>query len=292
MKLFDHIFNKISRKSLLIIAFGLVSMPSLIAQSKSELSIHVKGQFSKLDFEVLQEDSEMDNGYGVGINYAFYLDERWSIITGAEYQAFSTNVFLDNISGSSEATDQEGENFEFRYTASGYQEDQNVSFISIPLKLQYETTGPIGLYVAGGIKIGFDVQSSSESKTRDLITSAYYPQYNTELSDPLFMGFGEFERYKSDSEFDLKTNYILNLETGVKLEVNDMQNLYLGLFIDYGMNNLKEDGSGSEIFMYDTENPTDFKNESVLYASQNTNPIVEEFNSIAFGLKLRYGLRL
>jgi hypothetical protein len=262
------------------------------AQNSAELSLHVKGQFSKLKYEYSGGNNDMDNGYAVGINYAYYLRENWSLSTGAEYQRFLSNAYLKDLKGSTLSNDPEGENFEFRYAASQYVEDQKAGFINIPIKVQYETSGSVTFYAAGGVKIGLNLDSSYEFRVLDLMTSGYYEQYNAELKNPAFIGFGEFGTYEGESDFELAINYILNLETGVKLETGNSTSLYIGMFMDYGLNDIKEENIQTELFKYNPDNPTSFQNCGVVYGSMNGNPITEKIKTIAFGLKLRYGIKL
>lgn len=291
MNISKYRVESVSVKQLILYALCFVSYQALMAQNSSEISLHVKGQFSKLSYDYPGGNNEMENGYGVGINYAYYLNENWSLSTGAEYQSFTTNAYSSMINGSSLTTDSEGEDFEFRYSASRYVEDQEATFINIPVKIQYESSGSVAFYAAGGLKLGFNVEADYDYRALDLSTSGYYEQYDAELKDPRFIGFGDFGTYEGKSEFELDTNFILNLETGVKLETGYNQNLYVGVFLDYGLNDLKKDSREASLFTYNPEEPTAFRNAGILYATDGINPIVREIKTIAFGLKLKYGLK-
>lgn len=290
MTLSNNICKKDITKYLPILLCVFICFNSATSQERNQVSVYAKGQFSKLDFDYTQGKSDMDNGYGFGINYAYYINENWSLVTGAEFQTFSSNIFLADTAGSSEAVDSEGENFEFRYAVSRYSEDQKTDFINIPIKLRYETTGEVSYYVAGGVKVGFDMNSSYNFKALNISTSGYYPQYDAELLGPRFMGFGEFDRLEGESDLELGLNYILNLETGVKLETGQNQHLYLGLFLDYGLSDLKKENETKNFLSYRADEPMNFDIRSTLYAGTGNTSFVEEVKTIAFGLKLSYGL--
>ena len=291
MKISKYTYATAFLRKFSLCLFVILLYQGLSAQSSSEISVHMKGQFSKLKYDY-PGDNDMDNGYAFGINYAYYLNENWSLSTGAEYQKFTSNTSLSDVDGKVRATDQEGENFEFRYSTSRYVEDQEVSFINIPLKVQYETSGPVAFYAAGGVKVGLNLHSSSEYRALNLTTSGYYKQYEAVLNDPKFIGFGDFGTYEGESNFEFDTNYILNLETGIKLDAGYSESLYVGLFIDYGLNDLKKDSLQSGLFEYNSENPTVFRNTGILYAINDNNPFVDEIKTISFGLKIRYGFKI
>ena len=261
------------------------------SQEKNELSFHLKGQFSKLTYQVTGEKTNLENGWGVGINYSYYLWDQWSIGTGAEFQTFSGSFSADSFSGNTMATDSEGDNFEFRYTLNNYNEEQSAYYLNVPLKLQYESPGNIKFYGSLGFKIGFLMDAKYETNSTLLETSGYYSQYDVELKDPQFMGFGEFGNYKTGKkELDLTTNYVANLEAGVKVQYSEVSALYLGLFLDYGLNDITKETNSQSLVGYDSESPTEFRSNSLLNAHNNFNlAYVDEVKTIAFGLKVRYG---
>ncbi|MBE7641095.1 outer membrane beta-barrel protein [Salegentibacter sp. BLCTC] len=281
----------------LMILVVLISVTgSVLGQTNNEVSFILQGSFSKLDYKVLNQKSEMKNGFGFGAGYAFYLSENWSIGTGTELQYIEGSVYLPIIEGAYRTRDQEGENFEFRYQAKDFYENQYAYFLNIPLKIQYETKGITRFYAGAGIKAGLSLKSEYKSRLSSLVTSGYYPQYDVELKGPGFVGFGKFDEIDdSRSEFDINTSFILNLESGVKLILENKKSLYVGGFLDYGLNNIRSGASSEEkLIRYNSHDPIAFSASSLLNSRENSNSgsFIDEIRTFVFGLKLRYAFKL
>ncbi|WP_232764153.1 hypothetical protein [Salegentibacter salinarum] len=279
----------------LVIMFTLICVSGqVLAQSNNEVSFYLQGSFSELSYEALGNNSELENGFGVGAKYAYYLSDNWSIGTGAEFQYMEGSVFLPNIQGAFMTQDPEGEEFEFRYNANNFSENQEVYFLHIPLKIQYESTGMTRFYAAAGVKAGLVLDSKYRSSATSLETIGYYPQYDVELADPQFAGFGEFGVVNSvKSGLDLQTNFVAHLESGVKLMLENSQSLYMGLFMDYGLNDIKPGVSGERLIDYNNQNPTAFTTGSLLSSRSDMNSVlyVEEVRTLAFGLEIQYAFQ-
>ncbi|MBZ9629514.1 hypothetical protein LB465_01885 [Salegentibacter sp. LM13S] len=169
------------------------------------------------------------------------------------------SIFVPTIQGSYMTQDAEADEFEFRYSADNFSENQEVYFLNIPLQIQYESSGMTRFYAAAGVKAGLVLTSEYQSSIASLETSGYYPQYGVELTDSEFAGFGEFDQVSnSKSDLDLRTNFVAYLESGVKLMLENRQSLYMGLFLDYGLNDIKPDGSQGRLIDYNNQNPTAF----------------------------------
>jgi len=289
--------NSITDRSLLwklgLLLVLLQVSGSAFGQTKNELSLYLQGSFIKLDYEVLEQKSEMENGFGIGIRYAYYLNKNWSLATGAGLQYLRGSVSLPTIEGAYDSQDREGEAFEFRYRAAGIREEQQAYLLDIPLQVQYETGGRIRYYAAAGIKAGIILDSEYDHQVGSLETSGYYPQYDVELTGPQFAGFGQFGRIKrSGVKLDLETNFVLHLENGVKVMLENEKTFYMGLFLDCGLKNIQPEGPDALYIPYNPQDPAGFHPASVLASRAETgsNPLTEEVRTLAFGLKIGYGL--
>ncbi len=279
----------------LAIVLALISVSGqVLAQSNNEASFYLQGSFSKLSYEALGNDSELGNGFGVGAKYAYYISDNWSLGTGTEFQYMEGAIFSPNVQGAYTTQDSEGDGFEFRYNADNFSENQDVYFLNIPLQIQYETSGNTRFYAAAGVKTGLVLASEYRNSVTALETSGYYPQYDVELTEPEFAGFGEFGPVNnSKSELDLKTNFVAHLESGVKLMLENSQSLYMGLFLDYGLNDIKPDASGERLIDYNDQNPTAFAFGSLLSSRRdmNSEQYLDEVRTLAFGLKIQYAFQ-
>ena len=284
------------RSGLQILLLMLIcgGMSASYGQSKNEVSFYLRGAFSKLDYEVLQNKNDMENGFSIGAGYSYYLSKNWSIGTGAELQYLEGSAYLSSVEDAYTTVDSEGEEFEFRYQVGDFWENQYAYFLNVPLKIQYETGDITRFYAAAGAKVGFVLQSEYDTEGSSLTTSGYYAQYDAELSDPKFAGFGDFGTVNtSRKDLGLQTNLVLNLETGVKFMLENDQALYMGLFVDYGLKDIKPEVDQANLIAYNTEDPMNFMNSSLLTSVKNTEatPYVDEVKTLAFGLKIQYAFQ-
>ncbi|NKI27896.1 hypothetical protein HCG49_15140 [Arenibacter sp. 6A1] len=281
--------NTILRPVMVLILIGMSGQ--VLAQSNHEVSFYLQGSFSKLRYEALEQKNKLKNGFGIGTRYAYYFFENWSLGTGAELQFMKGAFSKSNIQGAYMSQDSEDEEFEFRYRAGNFSENQEVYFLNIPFQIQYESLGMTRFYAVAGVKAGFVLASDYQSLSTSLQTSGYYEQYDAELTEPKFAGFGEFGRVKnSNSELDLKTNIVAHLESGIKLILENKRSLYMGLFLDYGLNDIKPNPSRERIIEYNNQNPTAYVLESLLSSRRDVIPTqhVEKVCTIAFGLRIQY----
>ena len=75
--------------------------------------------------------------------------------------------------------------------------------------------------------------------------------------------------------------------------LENSQSLYMGLFLDYGLNDIKPDASRERLIDYNAQNPTDFVFGSLLSSRRDINALQEtdEVRTLAFGLKLQYAFQ-
>ncbi|WP_121667539.1 outer membrane beta-barrel protein [Mesonia aquimarina] len=283
-----HISTYLSKKqfSFICLFISILSINIGQAQTRSEFAIEAGGIFNKLTYELSSEDASINHsdGASIGIGYSFYLKPQWAISIGGIYQHYQSEARFGILQGSYTATDIEGENFEFRYTATDYSEEQNLNVVHIPLTLQFQTEGDTKIYVRAGGQIGILLSSEYTSITERLSTSGYYPQYDAELFDPQFMGFGTYNNLKAPArELDWNTSFSAVLEAGVKREAGKNSHLYIGFFINYGLNTISNDNREEALVAYQTSKPDDFLFNSI-FSTGNA----KQARLQSFGVKLRY----
>jgi hypothetical protein len=273
--------------SISIVTVVLVSCLNSYGQDrKQELSIAVGGPFS---FLKSNNGGELvpGNGINAGIRYSYYLNEGLSIGIGAEYQNYNSDVKYGFYGGQYNAVDAENEAFQFRYKATNLREQQKLGYINIPINIQFETPGNTKLYLAAGAKIGFATTGSYQSTIQNLTTSGYYPQYNVELFSPAFAGFENVNNLKtSKQDLDTEVSYSATFETGLKQKIGDRSAIYVGLYLDYGLNNIYDNKGSKNLVQYHPELPVQLQYNSVLDTS-----ISNDIRLVSYGLKLRYAIR-
>jgi len=271
-------------KFLSVILVILLGCQNSYSQDKEhQFSIGAGGVFSFIDYGLKDGQLDRENGLSLNLRYSYYLNDNWSIGLGAEYQTFNSAANLPNVNGSYATTDSEAENFEFRYNATRLRESQNLKFINIPINLQYEGADYPSIYASVGAKVGFAIKSTYETSIDNVSTSGYYPQYDAELFDPAFMGFGNFGTVNTGKQdLDLAVAYLATFEAGVKQFESDGMAIYIGLYLDYGINDILKKDSRPELIEYTEGVPVNLQYNSLLNSSS-----AEDVKLMAYGAKLR-----
>jgi hypothetical protein len=273
-------------KSLTTVALLIIYLNTYGQDKKQEISISLGGPFSYLDY-LSAAQVVYGNGFSAGLRYSYYLNETISIGVGVEYQTYSSDSKSQYIYGQYMTTDAESESFQFRYRATNLREEQNLGYINIPIGIQYETPGTSQLYLAAGAKIGFATNGTYETKIQNLTTSGYYPQYNVELFAPAFAGFASTDNIKTNKQdLDTDVSYSATFETGLKQKIGTRSSLYIGVYLDYGLNNIYDKKEDKNLIQYNPELPVQLGYNSIIESSLASDMIL-----VSYGIKLRYALR-
>lgn len=269
----------------LIIIFLLSCLWSHAQEKRTEISVAIGGPFSFLKYQTSGE-VVLGNGFNAGLRYSYYLNQGLSIGLGVEYQSYKSAFKLSSLSDSYMVTDSENENFQFRYKAVNVREDQRLGFINIPVGIQFETPGITKLYLGAGAKVGFGVNGKFETKMQNLTTSGYYPQYNVELFSPSFAGFSSTENIKTGKQtIDLDIAYSAVFEAGVKQLIGNNDSIYVGFYLDYGLNNFVHKDENKKTVQYSSPLPVELQYNSLLTSSLTSNELL-----VSYGIKLRYAI--
>lgn len=285
MKIYiNSIINTLTKQALWIVM--VITGVQIAYSQQHQFSFAAGGLFSNINYEL--KSGEIKHGYGVdvGVRYAYYFNPNISIGVGVEYQNFNSSLKIDLAKDSYTTTDNEGEQFEFRYNARGLNESHSVQYITIPLTIQFEGTGYPGFYASVGAKMGFAMKGKYESTIDNLSTSGYYSQYDAELFDPQFAGFGNFGKIsQGEQDLDFNMSYIATVEGGIKRYINTTSALYIGLYLDYGLNNILEKDGDTPIVEYKEKIPVNFSYNSVLESTYT-----KDVKLMAYGIKVRYAI--
>ncbi|WP_166922286.1 outer membrane beta-barrel protein [Flavobacterium poyangense] len=280
-----YIINYIASLSMITALFGS-ALNSFGQDKKHEFSIAVGGPSSFLSYQGVSQLVE-GNGFNAGLRYSYYLSENLSIGIGAEYQSYNTDAKFGSLYGQYAATDSEKESFQFRFRANNLREEQKLGYINIPLHIQFETPGTTKLYLAAGAKVGFAINGSYQTTIQNLTTSGYYPQYNVELFDPAFAGFGTTTNIKTGKQdLNAEVSYSATFETGVKQQIGEKSAIYLGAYLDYGLNNVYDRDLSKHPVQYTPGTPAKLEYNSILDSR-----FAHDVRLVSYGLKLRFAIR-
>ncbi|MCI2230212.1 outer membrane beta-barrel protein [Polaribacter sp. MSW13] len=297
---FLNIFTELKHR--IVLLFCLVLVQFSYAQSDSEKVIP-KLKFSVgtelMTSKVQLNNSSLENpsgfGFGVNLGISYRLNTKFSLFSGLGFNRYKSKITLDSYSSFENSVDMSGEDFEFRYEVQNFSEEQNYSAISIPIAIQYETTGNFRFYSKVGFEANFFVSQKYESKAEKLTTTGYFPRINAELTQPTFAGFGSFENQKFISnDFKVKNSFNATLEAGVKQILKSGNSLYVGVFTKLGLNTLSSDMK-SGLVSYNSEEATAFLSTSILQAIDRQRSSSNQFAQAklrVFGIAFRYEFSL
>jgi hypothetical protein len=295
MKKNIKILNSIVNCQLSIVNYILLSLfcsaPLFAQQSKHEFSVIASGGLSTLMYSTDHSARTSGVGATVGLGYSYYFKERWSVGSGLEYSWLNTKNRTYSITDHYGATDNEGENFDFRYTFTEYREKQNANLLSIPVICYFHPGKVPSLYVGLGGKIGIPVQAKYAGHSESLVAKGYYPSHNALLENPASRGFGTFNNLNGNGDLKLKPAYMLSAEVGTAflLDKEKKYKLHVGFYADYGLNNLLKGNRVSPIEYHAANPAVDYRHNSILVSADGqgkayTSKVVPFFA----GVRLRF----
>ncbi|SFO02262.1 Outer membrane protein beta-barrel domain-containing protein [Paenimyroides ummariense] len=229
-------------------------------------------------------------GYSFGIGYNQYFNDNWSIGLGLSYFKTDLTFAASQIKGTSMEVDMEGDPFEFRYSTGYFKESVVWQSVRIPLTVQFETSGVVRWYLRTGVLYGLQLGNSKyRQEWNNLTTSGYYPEWDAELTGPEFAGFGSMGNKRTEGTVKLRNTFSWVLETGVKQTLNTGNSLYLGLFFEMGLNDMRPSTvAETQPVEYTPNLDQPLTLNSVLNQSQyKENTIMPTM----FGFKIRYGFQ-
>ena len=210
-----------SQLSTLVLATLLPTL--LFAQPSYEFDVHYGFGASEFSYNSVP-------GFAISV-YPF---GNFGFSTGFEY-SWRWQIKTSSIAESNPITvDSEGDSVIFKYSIDKYRERLYGKILQIPMLFKYNDDS---YYAAAGAKIGIPLDFRANVSYRGLKTEGYYPKYNGTLYDPLFQGFGKQEDGSARIKIsDLKNSFMLALEGGVKLKLNNNFSLLTGVFADFSLN--------------------------------------------------------
>lgn len=262
-----------------------VCLTAILTQAGAQgVGIELNGGLQGTQYQLQSGHDKLLPGGSLGLDYTFRLGSRFGLLTGITGGIYRTQAsFPDGISFLYNQVDDAGSAFEYNLKAKGYKETQQFFAAAIPLLLQYHTADP-GMqwwFNAGG-KVLFPFNSSIHITAQQMILSGYYPNYNLEISNLPQHGFGELNNWKTSASTELKPAAALSAGTGVSFPISPGSRLYLGLYIDYGVTDLKEKNGTMPLVTYSPTGINGAQANGVLNM-----PNAGQVKPLSFGLQVR-----
>ena len=223
---------------------GLSSV-SVSMRGRSELAVYVGGGLSGLTYNPDIGSLNMGGGGMFGVGYTWFITGRWGILTGIEASLYnakytSDNAYAGSLPAMSGTMGALGEDFVFSYEYKNYSEKQTALFLQIPAMAQFQTGR---LFASAGIKIGIPVSCKYDITAAGLNTKGEFPRENQIYDDLPDRGLGNIGGTTYSGNIDLNVHYAAALEAGGQWFLGRRTNLYVGAWLDYGLNNLSRTGA-------------------------------------------------
>ena len=273
---------------LLKISLSLCLIIQGISISKAqEISVLSNIGFQGLNFTVSKGLNEIKIGGRVGVGYTYFIDNHFGIVTGAEVGIYRNSSTLEDQLFTSYEVDSENDAFEYRIKTTGYEEQSHFYAGSIPLMFQYRTAGETQFYINGGCRIYIPFSQKTTITVKELKMSGYYADTNVVLEDMSNFGFVTLKNWKGETEPKLDIGFGISGEMGLSFNFSDRVRLYTGIYVDYGLNEMRKSNLGLDkpLINYNDKE----YNKNAANGILETSTLVDKANLLGYGIQLRLG---
>lgn len=270
------------RKITIYTILAIMAFPA-IAQDFEKHEFLFRGAVggTSLQTDVAGITSKVGLGGGAGLGYNFFFSSKWGVGTGIELGFYNASTTIGNLTGDEWTTDlSSSESFRFQYEAQNYEEKQSINMLTIPLLVNFQTGEKYTLYASAGLRIGIPLSSKAEQTAAQLTTSGFYPALGYVVTDVPEAGFATISNYSASGNLDLKTSCILSVEAGLKWKLIKNWNVYTGLYLDYGLNNIQKTAD-KQVVHYQADKPAVFEANSILNTPKN-----DGIHTLSFGVRI------
>lgn len=249
-----------------------------------ELGIELGGGLQGMQYQLQNGLTQPLPGGSLGLNYTFRLSNSWGLLTGISGGLYRTQAGLqDGTVFTYGQVDDAGSAFQYSIKTEGYKETQQFFAVSVPLLLHYHTPGAgTQWYFDGGGKVFLPFNTSIQVSADQLSLSGYYPDFNLAVSNLPQHGFGTVNGWRASASTQLKPAAALSVATGISFGLSPGTRLYAGLYLDYGLTDLKSKSDSMPIVTYSPAGINKVQANSVLNMSN-----AGQAKLLSFGLQVR-----
>jgi hypothetical protein len=253
--------------------------------SVHEFSASLTGGVSILKYKLDAGSRSLGFGGGIEAGYTYNFNERWGALAGLGLSIYNSKMSMNDFSGYYPAIDENGYEFRFNYSLSGYSERQSAAMFYVPLMARYIVPlgdGKLKYVASGGVKILFPLETSVHAVITPgtLTTSGYYAYEDQTYTKPRHHGFvNGLPVAPLGTDIELSVIPALSLETGLRFTAGD-NNIDLRLYFDHSLTNIRK-LKDSHIVEYQPSNPSQFKYHSIV----NTG-LVDKVSLFGAGVKI------
>jgi OmpA-OmpF porin, OOP family len=259
-------------------------LASQLQTKAQEFGIEANGGLQGLQYSITNGNVKLQPGGGLGADYTFTLGKHWGVLTGITANYYATKATLqDNAVFSSYQVDDAGSAFQYNVKTVGYSETQRLLAAGIPIMVQYHTAGSgAQWYINAGTKIILPFNTRIKATADQVTTSGYYPDYNIEVNNLPQHGFGTVSNWKGELKPDLKPTATASVATGISFKLSNTARLYTGLYVDYGLTNMRKGDANQPLVSYNATNVAAIQSNSILNTTYAGDPKL-----LAFGVQVR-----
>jgi hypothetical protein len=237
---------------------------------KYELSGALNGGISHFKYAIDEGSSNIGFGGGIEMGYTYILNEHFGLFTAFGLSIYNSSMSMNSFSEQYMTIDENGDDFRFNYSLSGYREKQIATMLSVPLMVRYLV--PLGgrkstlkYVVAGGVKIQLPLSMSTQAiiNPGTVTTSGYYAYEErtyTNLPRHGFVNNLAVEQFGRGT--DLSIVPMLAFETGIRFAAG-ANNIDLRVYFEHSVTDIRK-SKNNHIVEYQSSYPSQFKYNSVL----------------------------
>jgi len=252
------------KKTIIILAISLTGSGVMAQEfNRSEVSVNLGGGVSGFQTQPTEGSASQSWTISLGAGYHFFFNPQWGIGTGANFATYNGGISIADYATHQATTNNlTGDALDFMVSVPNYKEIHQAMMATIPLMLQFQSTGNTIIYAAFGGKAGIPLSANNKANGR-ITSSGFYPIYNVTYDNLPEYGFVTNQAIpKDNTDIDMKTVFMASAELGVKRLLVNKMNLYLGLYLDYGLNDVlsrqSAAGNNANIVVFQPDSPANF----------------------------------
>ena len=284
-------------KEIIVVVTTILVFHSFVdAQSylSSEINVWIGGGSSALKYQIDKNESKSAFGLQLGAGYSKYFNKTFGVSIGLEIEMLGSSFEkrIDSLVYDIKPPQglPEESIFKFKAFYNNFEEKQTAVLLQIPVMLNFQF--PVSdnglLFLGTGIKAGIPVSSKWNQNTGKLTTTAYSDFTNQTYSDIPNHGFSTLHNLSKSDKLELKSPVFLCLEGGYKFGIEGGKYLYVGAFLDYGLNDIYKATTFKRMLEYKDATPGNFEYSSILATEQFS--VADGIKPFAAGVKIKLGI--
>lgn len=289
------------KRGILCILVGAIAVNTFAQKSifsDYEIGLFGSGGLSALRYTPANGSTpSYDPGYSFGWDVALFFTKQLAFRTGINMASYNAHVSFDRQENRYPVATPDGLPADSRFYLVAeyqqYEEQQEALYVRFPLMVQYRMPGEKArFYTAAGFQIGLRANATYRIRS-GAVTTKGYSDYTWQYYEG-FPGhnFDTYPNVSAVGKLDFGVALSGVLETGVIWKINEGSALYTGIFVEYGINDIRKGNPSKESIVYDSDSSSPgYRYNSILHSQTDGTPITGKVQPFAVGLRLRWSIR-